>query len=101
MLNDDIRSLALKVAQALENPGTWCRVAGARNHLAARTQVNDPNAIRWCALGHAYRLGGEQAAYDLAHAYWVQFRTDITADNDRYDDGRELVRDRLLELANS
>jgi hypothetical protein len=93
-----VRTLAIQVARALDNPDTWCRYAGARDAGGVYVVYDDPAAVRWCAIGHAVRLGGDDAARDLSWTYWSYFNSDIALDND--DLGREYVRDRLLELAN-
>jgi hypothetical protein len=93
------RDLALQVAEALDNPDTWCAGAFARDAAGNELSYCDPAAVRWCAAGHALRLGGHAAADDLDLAYALLFRTSMLMDNDRH--GRECVRDRLLELANS
>jgi hypothetical protein len=115
-ISDDVRTLALKVAEALGDPDTWCQGAEARDADGHRVHYDSPDAVRWCAYGHACRINGPPLARGLSCAYWMQFGTDVTADNDGYvtdNDGyvtqdkdndiewREYVRDRLLELANS
>jgi hypothetical protein len=96
-----IRQLALQVARALENPDTWCTGADARSAAGYPAGFNEPTATRWCAYGHALRLGGADAAHELHCIYHVMFHSYLTPDNDRPSRGREYVRDRLLELANS
>jgi hypothetical protein len=101
-LTPDIRELALQVARALDNPDAWCRGAFARDARGERVYYyNAPYAVRWCALGQAYRLCGLRAAHILSSAYAARFRATIPFDNDHRERGREYVRDRLLELAHS
>jgi hypothetical protein len=100
MISEEIRNLALQVAQALDNPSTWCRTYVAQDAAGRPVVYDDPTAVRWCALGHAQRLGGVDAAHALCHLYNIMdCRHHFMNDNDVY--GREFVRDRLLELANS
>jgi hypothetical protein len=98
-IDENVRSLALKTAQALDNPKTWCRAVFALNARGYEVSCEDPTAVKWCALGHAYRIGGRTDALDLVEAYQSLFNTDVESDNDKR--GREYVRNRLLELANS
>jgi hypothetical protein len=100
VISEDIRQLALQVADALENPDTWCRTYVAQDAAGRPVVYDDPAAVRWCALGHAQRLGGVDAAQELYRRYNnMDSRHHFMNDNDSY--GREFVRDRLLELANS
>jgi hypothetical protein len=99
VISEDVRNLALQVARALDNPDTWCQRADARDARGNCAPWTADTAVRWCAYGHAFRIGGVAAADDLARAYFLQFRMYIQSDNDKY--GREYVRTRLLELANS
>jgi hypothetical protein len=98
VISEDIRQLALQVADALENPDTWCRSVIARDADGHCVDSDDPTAVRWCAYGHAQRLGGVDAAHALYCLYNLHFRNFIE-DNDHH--GREYVRARLLELTNS
>jgi hypothetical protein len=92
-----VAQTARRVAHALGNPRTWCQEAVARDKSGLPVEALDPAATRWCVLGHAYRLGGAPVATTLSVAYLSHFNADVTEDNDR--EGREYVRDRLLELA--
>jgi hypothetical protein len=96
VISEDVRNLALQVARALDNPDTWCAGEMARDADGHPVHYDDPSAVKWCAFGHALRLGGPVDR--LAAAYARRYR-DLGHDNDTY--GREYVRDRLLELANS
>jgi hypothetical protein len=98
IITPNIRKLAIKVAEALENPDAWCTGEIAQDAAGHRVDSDDPSAVKWCALGYAVRLGGVEAAYMLYHFYNRNFHNFMN-DNDVY--GREFVRDRLLELANS
>jgi hypothetical protein len=94
------RRLAIQVARALDNPDTWCRCNLAQDGEGRAISWNDPAAARWCAYGHALRLGGVDAADDLEIVYRMMFASgSLVNDNDRRERGREYVRDRLLELA--
>jgi hypothetical protein len=94
-----IRHLALKVADALDNPDTWCAGDLALDHYGRPVNLlaDQRRARRWCAYGHARRIGGKEAAWDLSDAYQLHLGARITDDNDC--GGREYVRDRLLALA--
>jgi hypothetical protein len=96
---EELRDLATKVAEALEDPATWCDGVEARDTRGQYVHYYSPRAVRWCAYGHARRLGGLEAAHVLALTYFGRFRVGLTLDNDNR--GREYTRDRLLELANS
>jgi hypothetical protein len=96
-----IQELAAKVAEELTNPEKWSRYSMARDAEYRRVWFNDSRAARWCVYGHALRLGGSLGARFLAHAYHSRFGDDIMSDNDLIHRGREYVRARLLELANS
>jgi hypothetical protein len=96
-IHPSTRDLALQVAEALENPDTWCAFFGARDVAGRMVHPLNTDAVKWCAYGHALRLGGVAAGNDLACAYWRRFQTSVQSDNDQH--GRQYVRDRLLELA--
>jgi hypothetical protein len=98
-VTEDIRNLVLQVADALENPDTWCAFDMALDAAGQRLDFDSPSAVKWCAYGHACRLAGPVAASELSHAYDEHFRSSLSSDNDSH--GREYVRDRLLQLANS
>jgi hypothetical protein len=97
IMNPNIREVALQVADALDNPDTWCAGEMARDAAGNSVEYDAPTAMTWCAYGHASRLVGEVVASELAHAYMEHFGTAVSADNDER--GREYVRARLLELA--
>jgi hypothetical protein len=99
IIHPSTRDLALQVAEALENPDTWCAFDMALDVAGQRLDFDSPRAAKWCAYGHACRFAGPVAASELAHAYGEHFRSYLSSDNDIH--GREYVRDRLLELANS
>jgi hypothetical protein len=92
-----IRQLAAQVADALQNPETWCAGWMARDAAGDKVDGDSPSAVKWSALGHAQRLGGELGAARLRAAYYIRFDEWPALANDRH--GREYVRDRLLELA--
>jgi hypothetical protein len=110
----EVRNRIRRAPDALDNTDAWresarvyverfghplARDADSRNITGDRVFPDEDSAVRWCALGHALRLGGCAAANDLDLAYSLRFRSSIQFDNDER--GREYVRDRLLELANS
>jgi hypothetical protein len=97
IMNRKIRKLALKVADTLDNPDTWCASDMARTATGRAVDYDSPDAVAWCAYGHACRLVGEVVASELAHAYVEHFGNALAADNDRQ--GREYVRGCLRELA--
>jgi hypothetical protein len=92
-----IRPFAAQVADALDNPDIWCRNAEACDADGHGVDYDNPNAVKWCAIGHALRLGGKLGAALLKAAYHTRFHEGIGPSNDRH--GREYVRARLLELA--
>jgi hypothetical protein len=97
IIHPSTRDLALQVAHALEDSDTWCTGAGASNVAGREVDPLDTAAVKWCAVGHACRLGGPVAS-DLVRVYDEHFGTALSSDNDLH--GREYVRDRLRELAN-
>jgi hypothetical protein len=92
-----VAQTARRVAHALENPRTWCQEALARDKSGLPVEPLNPAATCWCVLGHAYRVGGAPVATKLSIAYLSHFDADVTEDNDI--EGREYVRERLLQLA--
>jgi hypothetical protein len=98
-IHPSTRHLALQVAEALENPDTWCTGAGASNVAGREVDPLDTAAVKWCAYGHACRIAGPFAALGLDRAYTDHFHAMLALDNDLR--GREYVRSRLLKLANS
>jgi hypothetical protein len=98
-IHPSTRDLALQVARALEDSDTWCAFDMALDAAGQRLDFDSPGAVKWCAYGHACRLAGPVAASELSHAYDEHFRSSLSFDNDSH--GRQYVRARLLELANS
>jgi hypothetical protein len=92
-----IRQLAAQVADALQNPDTWCTGEMARDAAGNHVEYDAPDAVTWSAIGHALRLGGELGAAVLQAAYHTNFYEGMGPANTHC--GREYVRARLLELA--
>lgn len=98
----DIKELAIKVADALENPDTWCQHSPAQDARGNPRLSLSPDAVRWCAIGHARRIAEEFGCYyadppRLRDTYSRRFGESVETDNDCQ--GREFVRDRLRQLA--
>jgi len=98
-----IRELYTRTALALKNPNTWCKIhlSEFADGLPCYDEL-DNNAVKWCAEGHLRRTAqnDRNIIRQALTLYFIKYNNSISYDNDYSENGRELIIERLLSLAN-
>lgn len=64
-----LSAMARAVINELQDPNKWCCGAMAKDAFGKTVFATSPEAEKWCAIGHCFRLFGISAADEMLCAF--------------------------------